>query len=284
MIICVYLFEQPPATIDPRTWFMAYYGAVVTFNSVVWLARISLVFTAVRIAAFRHQKMCFIAVAILFGIIYIVLVAQIFWLCEPQPDWKTADPPQCDLGLQRSITEICTDVCADIFLLMLPIYIFMRTRLERPTRIRLLLLFSTCALLTVVSVVQDVLILVAGGTREVFASMFEDAFALIVCNIPVVGTALINLVERKRAGATSHSGLSAMSDSPHSSGFAPKRRRANHQGRQAGQGISVEHEVTFGGDSYEMEGTGKTTMDRNTSRTTLSSDLEASKASGRVHL
>ncbi|KZT53096.1 hypothetical protein CALCODRAFT_557697 [Calocera cornea HHB12733] len=166
------------------------------FHGVVWTARISILLTYVRIAAFPIHKRVLAALATLFAILLLFLWGEMYWICEHEPGWKELHPPQCDLGQGRAITELCFDIFADITLVVVPIWLLAKSSMDGVQRLRLLLLFSTSFLITVVSVVQDVIVFLAGGLREIFASMLEDAFSLTICSVPVIVTSMYRVYSK----------------------------------------------------------------------------------------
>lgn len=65
------------------------------------------------------------------------------------------------------------DVIADVVLIVAPLKFLWGVNLKRSQKIRLYALFSASIITTVVSIVQDWLVLSAGGLREETASMVE---------------------------------------------------------------------------------------------------------------
>jgi len=193
MMVFFYLIVQPPPEATQFTQIFAYYAGGMCFHGVVWTARISILLTYIRIAAFPVHKRVLAALAILFAGLLLFLWGEMYWICEHEPGWKELHPPQCDLGQGRAITELCFDIFADVTLVVVPIWLLSKSSMEKAQRMRLLLLFSTSFLITVVSVVQDVIVFIAGGLREIFASMLEDAFSLTICSVPVIVTSVYRI-------------------------------------------------------------------------------------------
>lgn len=65
------------------------------------------------------------------------------------------------------------------------------------TRRRLMFIFSTSVVTTVVSLVHAALIFEDAGIKVVIAAMVENAVSLMVCNVPVLATAVL-----RRMGST----------------------------------------------------------------------------------
>ena len=45
-------------------------------------------------------------VALVFGIVWCVLFAQVWWVCEAEPGWKNDPIPQCFLGEKVAIAQV----------------------------------------------------------------------------------------------------------------------------------------------------------------------------------
>ncbi|KAF9027336.1 hypothetical protein BDZ89DRAFT_1113478, partial [Hymenopellis radicata] len=98
-----------------------YYIFAVTFDMTIWTSRLSLMANIIRLGS--YQKRLYTATA-LFLVALLILVAQVFWVCEPQDrhtHWKSDPVPQCVLGRSVAITQITTDVFADIILIAAPL-------------------------------------------------------------------------------------------------------------------------------------------------------------------
>lgn len=121
------------------------------------------------------------------------LLLQLFWDCEPGLQWKQLPSPQCKLRKQVAILQLISaslprlllfgdpakptrsfaaDVLADCCLLYAPMRLF-RSIMNRNLRKRLILIFSTCIMTTVVSLVHASFILISGGPREIIAAIVE---------------------------------------------------------------------------------------------------------------
>ncbi|RDB24735.1 hypothetical protein Hypma_007658 [Hypsizygus marmoreus] len=170
----------------------AYYLMAAPFYTVVWFARLSILFSIIRIDPSAVRRRLLLFVAALFFITTVVLVTQLFWVCEPEPGWKLEDSPQCVLTRQVVVLQIVTDVLADAILITAPLRL-LRNLSDRKLRRRLTVIFSTCLITTVVSIVHAAFIFLRAGPQEVIAAIVEDNVSLIVCNVPVVVTSVMRL-------------------------------------------------------------------------------------------
>uniref|UniRef100_A0A0W0FQ49 Rhodopsin domain-containing protein n=1 Tax=Moniliophthora roreri TaxID=221103 RepID=A0A0W0FQ49_MONRR len=176
---------------SPRRWMIAaYYMMASAFYAVVWFARLSIVFSIIRIHPSPTIRRMLFYVAGIFFLITVVLISQLYWVCEPQPGWKDEASPQCKLPDQVVILQLVTDIFADTILVAVPVRLIM-TLSDKKLRRRLLVIFSTCLITTAVSLVHAAFIFVGAGHQEVMAAIAEDCVSLIVCNVPVVATVMI---------------------------------------------------------------------------------------------
>jgi hypothetical protein len=130
---------------------------------------------------------------VLFVAICVVLCAQFVWVCEGHDHaWKNDPIPCCDLGLQIAVTELVSklvssfnsvtqnmlnimvistsaDIICDALLVSIPVVFLSRSSLNKPQKYRLYGIFTAGVLTTIVSIVQDVLVLRMGGWTPALA-------------------------------------------------------------------------------------------------------------------
>lgn len=168
----------------------AYYMMASAFYTVVWFARLSILFSIIRIHPSEVIRQRLLYVAALFFVTTAVLVSQLYWVCELQPGWKEQSSPQCELPRQVVILQLVTDVISDAILVVVPLRLI-QTLSDKKLRRRLAVIFSTCLITTTVSLVHAAFIFTHEEHQEVIAAIVEDCVSLIVCNVPVVATVLI---------------------------------------------------------------------------------------------
>lgn len=69
-------------------------------------SRISILFTIVRLTVRGSLRNTLMFVFAAFIVAWIILFAQVFWVCEAEPGWKSLPRPQCDLGRNVAIAQI----------------------------------------------------------------------------------------------------------------------------------------------------------------------------------
>ncbi|KAG0702267.1 hypothetical protein DFH29DRAFT_509122 [Suillus ampliporus] len=183
LLIVDWLYLQDYAKYPQGARVALYYMVAQSFYAVVW---ISILFTIVRLTVPGTLRRVLIRTAMIFGIVWAVLFAQVWWTCESEHGWKTQPRPQCDLGRNVAIAQIITDVLGDTILILAPFRLIYKVRLTRAQKIRILSIFSTSAITTVVSLAHAYYVLSDGGLKEALAAMVEASMSLIVANLSVV--------------------------------------------------------------------------------------------------
>ncbi|KAF8690338.1 hypothetical protein AX14_003003 [Amanita brunnescens Koide BX004] len=190
LVQLVAVFLCPPQ--GSPVGFVRYYLLATAFTVIIWSARLSLLFSLIRVDPHPQRRRFLHYVAVVYVILCILLVFQLVWICQAQPHWKTRPVPQCHLGWQIALFQLITDVVADSSLLITPLLQF-RIITDKPLRTRLGVIFSTCIITTVASLVHAVFILTSSGVQVEIAGIMENCVSLVVCNIPVIASALLRL-------------------------------------------------------------------------------------------
>ncbi|KAI6156755.1 hypothetical protein BKA82DRAFT_166109, partial [Pisolithus tinctorius] len=166
-------------------------------------SRISILFTVVRLTFPGSLRRLLVRISIAFAFAWMLLFAQLFWVCEKEGGWKTQPRPQCDLGRNVAITQIITDVLGDMILILAPFRLIYKIRLTKAQKIRLLSVFSTSAITTIVSLIHAYYVLTDGGLKEVLAAIVEFSTSLIVANLTVVVAFIFRISAEETSAPTS---------------------------------------------------------------------------------
>ncbi len=152
-------------------------------------ARLSILFSIIRLDPSERRRRRLLWIGVLFFLVLVILICQLFWVCEPEPKWKDMRSPQCTLNKQVAICQlVCTsmiyigaidvlmywaaDVIADLILIIAPLKLLSGLE-DVGLRHRLMLIFSTCIVTTIVSLVHAAYILTLGGVKVVIAALVE---------------------------------------------------------------------------------------------------------------
>jgi len=175
------------STIPQSSRVALYYIFAVTFDITIWTSRLSILATIIRLGSFRKQLY---TAAGCFTIALLILIAQVFWVCEPQNNhnhWKADPVPQCVLGKSVAITQVTTDVFADITLVVFPLILlrYLKSEQAQAEKIRLGVSFIVGGLTTIVSIVHAVYLL--GGTQiSILVSNVEMSVSVTISNFAVL--------------------------------------------------------------------------------------------------
>ncbi|THH16263.1 hypothetical protein EW146_g4347 [Bondarzewia mesenterica] len=186
------LHIQDPPVLSRNAQVAVYYMIAQFFYAVAWSARLSILFTVIRLSFERLRRMMVI-MSVGFFITWVILFAQVWWVCERQPGWKDQPFPQCILGENVAIAQIIAAVLSDAILVFSPIRLIWSVRLDKITKIRLIAVFATSAITTVVSMFHAYAILRIPGLTEALAATIEDSVSLLTANLTVVVAFLFNL-------------------------------------------------------------------------------------------
>ncbi|KAF7342333.1 hypothetical protein MVEN_01821700 [Mycena venus] len=184
-----------------------FYLTGITFYAIVWGSRLSILFSIIRIDPTFERRRRLFWVAVAFVVVSFVLVAQLFWVCDSENSFdsgKNSTHLGCHSPLQMAICQliiVTADVIADSILLFAPLPLF-RNLINKALRRRLTLIFSTCVVTTIVSLVHSVLIL-SGASQALIAALVEDCVSLIVANIPVIVTTIVDIAGDEDQSRTS---------------------------------------------------------------------------------
>ncbi|KAJ6472838.1 hypothetical protein C8R47DRAFT_720390 [Mycena vitilis] len=189
LVVASILHLQDPARLSQRVKVSIYYMCALLFAAVVWTARISILFTVMRLCFFGRLRRLLFWVAILFFVTWAILFAQVWWVCERQPGWKDLPTPQCALGLTQSIT----DVISDSILIAAPMRLLWRVPLPRGLKLRLRAVFATTAIATAVSLYHAYCVMRFGGIPELVAAAVQFSTGLLVANLSVIVAVVFRL-------------------------------------------------------------------------------------------
>ncbi|KAF7770338.1 hypothetical protein Agabi119p4_6312 [Agaricus bisporus var. burnettii] len=181
-----------------------YYLMSNMFYAAIWSARLSILFSLIRITQNLHSNRILYTFGAIFVLTWLVLTAQLYWECEPKSAWKEMRVPQCDLSIAVAICQIIADVVSDSVLLIAPIRIFMVIT-DRKLRYRTMLIFSTCIVTTVVSLVHAAYIFQSKAFPILIAAFVENSVSLIVCNVPIMVMAVVKFQENKHTRVSTRS-------------------------------------------------------------------------------
>jgi hypothetical protein len=167
-IAAVFMHVEHPTDLSRLDRIAAYYLMAMTFYAVIWTARLSILFSIIRIDPdpVWRRRLMWLAGAFIAALCF--FYAQLLWTCETMTNgWKNKVSPQCPLPKQIAICQlVCkymhaylcfptahssflaqtADVIADLTLILLPIRLIQGIR-DNGLRWRLFFIFSTSSTL-----------------------------------------------------------------------------------------------------------------------------------------
>ncbi|KAA1467296.1 hypothetical protein DENSPDRAFT_832309 [Dentipellis sp. KUC8613] len=221
--VSVFMHVENPNDLSKTSRIAAYYLMATTFYTVIWSARLSILFSIIRIDPDPVWRLRLRWIAGIFIGAIVFFLAQLMWVCEPEPSWKNAPSPQCKLNKEVAICQLVSDVIADLLLIILPLRLIHGIK-DRVLRRRLIVIFSTSIVTTIVSLVHAVYIILGGGIKVIISALVEDCMSLSVANIPVTVTALWRILGIHTQGRADDSYTDEPSDGPRFSTFRFKSR------------------------------------------------------------
>ena len=188
------------------------------FYCTIWIARLSIIFTVVRFAPWTSQKRVMLVIAAVIFLQWILLMVQMFWVCEKgDTSWKEAPLVLCPLGLRVAITQVVSEhlshrffnyprlnffffsfpsaeTFSDILLIVAPLWIIRSFLVTSSARFRLISVFASSLLTTVAALAHAILVVRFPGVWEAIFAALEAGIALAVCNLFVLVPAVARLL------------------------------------------------------------------------------------------
>lgn len=197
LVSCVWVIFAPEGiTVTQHARVVTFYLLEECFTFAIWSARLSILFTIIRITPGRFVRQALHVLAVIFAVFAVVLGAQKFWVCVPQPGWTDVPGATCNLGKQVALSEIITDVIGDIILVVIPVRLLWNIKVTKSLRIRLITVFSMSLVTTTVSLCQNYYLIHDGGVRDFIVSHVEIETAVTVCNLNVLVAALYRYMHK----------------------------------------------------------------------------------------
>ncbi|PCH34899.1 hypothetical protein WOLCODRAFT_139640 [Wolfiporia cocos MD-104 SS10] len=221
------MHAEPPTRFPRHVEVSIYYMAAQFFYLQAWAAKLSILFTVIRLSVWNSWRRLLYMVAVSFAVAWAILFAQVWWICESEPGWKYAALVQCDLGRNTAIAQVITDVISDAILIIAPVRMVWGVRLSRAQKIRLIAIFSTTMITTAVGLDHAYWILKNGGLVEVLAAVIETSISLIVANLSVIVALLFRISADGSEFDSEAAGTSDVITFGHSNAGRSRRRPIN---------------------------------------------------------
>jgi hypothetical protein len=106
----VFMHVEHPTDLSRLNRIASYYLIATSFYAVIWTARLSILFSIIRIDPDPIMRRRLVWLAGVFIAAILFFFAQLFWVCETMHNgWKNKTSPQCPLPKQVAICQlVCT--------------------------------------------------------------------------------------------------------------------------------------------------------------------------------
>jgi len=175
-----------------------FYVVVSLIQTQIWFARFSILASVIHITPTPRIKFISQCCFGLFGLLYVISLAQIFWVCQTDLE-KISGVPHCVFSRQVPIWRLSAAVVADSILIILPIHAIRLLNGEPILRRRLAFIFAASGATTVVTFVNTMLIVLNVGFGLILAAHMECWISLLVCNFSILTNASLKAIFPVRA-------------------------------------------------------------------------------------
>ncbi|KAG2748810.1 hypothetical protein P692DRAFT_20833711 [Suillus brevipes Sb2] len=161
-------------TLPPSTF-------AVAFTSVVWAARMSIIFSIIRIAKFsghKYQKWITYFITISFGCMWAAVLIQKIHTCIYA----------CQMTESVAILQMTTDVVADLCLIVVPLQFWKNLSLSRNSKIMIISAFASSLFITVITIPHSIMLFRSASETTLIIAHVKAALSLVVCNLLVIVT------------------------------------------------------------------------------------------------
>ncbi|OAX31935.1 hypothetical protein K503DRAFT_750335 [Rhizopogon vinicolor AM-OR11-026] len=155
---------------------------VVAFTSVLWAARMSVIFSIIRIAKHTvskvHRQVTYLTAAS-FACMWVAILVQKTGACHFH---------SCRMGKGLALSQLITDVVADVALVAVPLYLWKNVGLSRGKKIMVLSAFSLSILITLITIPHSIFLFRSHTHKTIIFSHVKAGLSLIICNLLVIVT------------------------------------------------------------------------------------------------
>ncbi|KAE9408413.1 hypothetical protein BT96DRAFT_970719 [Gymnopus androsaceus JB14] len=191
---------DPLVPISPHMQIVHYWLILISFTVAVWCARISLMFSKIRlIPLFFTLRRISEWAAVSFFLACLGILAPKIYICASDRSWYHMPIPRCKVGLNPNIAigELITDVLADITLVVIPIRLLGHVNdLAKDKRRMLFIIFGASLLTSAISIIRVVFLMGSSYhyATSVILTEIEVGTALTVANLGVMIPFLYRLI------------------------------------------------------------------------------------------
>ncbi|TFK36605.1 hypothetical protein BDQ12DRAFT_686710 [Crucibulum laeve] len=189
--------------------------SIILFTTVLWASRLTVAVTIVRLQPKGSLRRYSKAASVVFILIWLGMVLQKIFMCG---DVGHTPVGYCPVPRTNGITELATDILADLWLIGGPAYMLLQMRLPRNDNRLLFVIFACGILTTVASIVHSVYILLGQPIAIGLTAHIQAGVSVSVCNLLVVATYFYRIFRNGEASVADSTSDSTSSSNPSSTG------------------------------------------------------------------
>ncbi|OAX33553.1 hypothetical protein K503DRAFT_869481 [Rhizopogon vinicolor AM-OR11-026] len=230
---------------------------IVTFTSVLWAARMSVIFSIIRVtkdSGSKVHRQITNLIAVSFACMWAAILAQKMSVCAYHA---------CQMGQAVALSQLITDVVADVSLVAVPLHLWKNVGLSRGRKILILSTISSSLLITVVTIAHSsTLFRRTHSSNTLIFAHIKAALSLVICNLLVIVTFAYRVCARETfdldKSFKSDGLFTSIVVMQHSSGMSAERPREGTNLRQimtAQTGATEQHKMEDTSVLYVEDGT-----------------------------
>ncbi|KAG1729001.1 hypothetical protein EDB19DRAFT_1744696 [Suillus lakei] len=193
-IICLFGVwgEAPTFDDDPRVYTAMFWLIPIAFTSVLWAARMSIIYSILRVADPRDAlRRTVYGIISCFAIMWTALVVQKVLICVYHG---------CHIGSDVAVADLITDLVSDLMLVIMPTYLLRDVRLTHHQRILVTSVFCASLLNSAISIPLSILLFLAPTSKAalIFGHV-KPATSLVIANLLVIVCFVYRYLRNSRA-------------------------------------------------------------------------------------
>ncbi|KAG2069743.1 hypothetical protein BDR04DRAFT_673316 [Suillus decipiens] len=174
-VICVLCLWKYTLTSLPSWTFS------VAFTSIVWAARMSMIFSIIRItnhSGRRYQGWITYLITVSFACMWAAVLVQKNVTCVFA----------CHVTEIAALLQMSTDIVADVSLIAAPLQFWKNARLSRNSKILIFSTFGASLLITAITIPHSIMLFYSASETTLIIAHVKAALSLVICNLLVIVT------------------------------------------------------------------------------------------------
>ncbi|OJA09699.1 hypothetical protein AZE42_05570 [Rhizopogon vesiculosus] len=160
----------------------------VAFTFVLWPARLSIIFSVLRLTNHLVQKQVIYLIAVCFACMWSALLAQKLTMCTFH---------SCEMNKSFALSQLITDIVADIALVAAPLQLLGDMALSRNRKILVLSTFSASFLITAITIPHNIMLSKYHSETTLIFTHVKAALSLVICDLLVIVTFVYRICSKE---------------------------------------------------------------------------------------